>query len=434
MGHHHPHPHPPEEARQDPRQLNRRLLLKSGAMAMLSLGAGPHFLRRLAHALPSPARPSRPKVIVPIFLRGAMDGLMAVPPLTDDRLKTWRPRLSMKPTQGGDIVDLDGTFGLHPALAPWQSLFREGRLAVVHGVGSPDVTRSHFDAQDYMETGTPGLRGTPSGWLNRVIAQSPPSSSPLRALAMAGELPRSLYGPHPAVAIDDLEDIDLFLPNHPTLAEELRPAIETLYRRTEKDLLRQRSRQMFDALRLVSQDELAAYRRQQGARYPNTKLGQSLLQIAFLIKAGVGLEIACAESDGWDTHVGQGTVRGAFAARATELASAVKAFWDDIEPFHDDVVVMTMTEFGRTVQENGTGGTDHGHGSCMFVLGNRVDGGKVYGQLPPLEKEHLFEGRDLPVTTDFRSVFLEVADKLFDLRQPETVFPGWQGPRLPLLY
>lgn len=431
MGHHHPHPHPPLTV-QDPRKLSRRLLLKSGALAMLSLGAGPRFLRRLAHALPGPA--TRPKVIVPIFLRGAMDGLMAVPPLADDRLKTWRPRLSMKPTKDGQLVDLDGRFGLHPALAPWQPLFREGRLAVVHGVGSPDITRSHFDAQDFMETGTPGLRGTPSGWLNRVAAQSPPSSSPLRALAMAGELPRSLYGPQPAVAIDDLEDIDLFLPNHPTLAEELRPAIETLYRRTEKDLLRQRSLQMFDALRLVSQEELAAYRRQRGARYPNTKLGQSLLQIAFLIKAGVGLEIACAESDGWDTHVGQGTARGAFASRAQELAAAVKAFWDDIEPYHDDVVVMTMTEFGRTVQENGTGGTDHGHGSCMFVLGNRVDGGKVHGQLPALEKENLFEGRDLPVTTDFRSVFLEVADKLFDLRQPEAVFPGWQGPRLPLLY
>lgn len=413
--------------------LNRRVLLKSGALAMLSLGAGPRFLRRLAHGLQAG---SRPKVIVPIFLRGAMDGLMAVPPLSDPALKRWRPRLAMDASAKGgrQILDLNGVYGLHPAFAPWQSLFREGRLAIVHGVGSPDATRSHFDAQDFMETGTPGKRGTPSGWLNRVAAQSAPSSSPFRALAMSGELPRSLYGSQPALAIDDLEDIDLFLPNHPTLSDALKPAIETLYRQTEKDLLKQRSRQMFDALRWISQDELAAYRRQRGSRYPETRLGRSLLQIAFLIKAGVGLEIACAESDGWDTHVGQGTVRGAFASRAGELAAAVKAFWDDIEAYHDDVVVITMTEFGRTVQENGTGGTDHGHGSCLFVLGNQVDGGKIYGGLPSLDEENLFEGRDLPVSTDFRSVFMEVAGKLFHLDDPQAIFPGWQGSRLPLLY
>lgn len=446
---------------------DRRVLLKSGALAMLSLGPGPRFLRRLAGAMPSPV--ARPKVLVPIFLRGAMDGLMAVPPLSDPNLRRWRPRLSMKASavSGGDLLDLDGSYGLHPAFSPWQSLFREGRLAVVHGVGSPDPTRSHFDAQDFMETGTPGQRGTSSGWLNRVMSQAsttqpvsapeapsletssaekasaapasgdggrrPPSVSPFRALAMSGELPRSLYGREPALAIDDLEEIDLYLPHHPTLSQALRPAIEDLYRNTEKDLLRRHSQQMFDALRLVSQEELAAYRRQRGRRYPDTRLGRSLLQIAFLIKSGVGLEIACAESDGWDTHVGQGTVRGAFAARAQELAAAVRAFWDDIEAFHDDVVVLTMTEFGRTVEENGAGGTDHGHGSCCFVLGNRVDGGKVYGDLPPLDQANLYEGRDLPVSTDFRSVFMEVTGKLFGIDDHQAVFPGWHGTPLPLL-
>ena len=411
---------------------NRRVLLKSGALAMLSLGAGPRFLNRLAQA--TPLR-SSPKVIVPIFLRGAMDGLMAVPPLADASLDRWRPRLAMKTAGAGgaEVLDLDGTYGLHPAFDAWHGLFREGRLAVVHGVGSPDPTRSHFDAQDFMETGTPGKRGTPSGWLNRLASQGGASTSPFRALALSSELPRSLYGREPALAIDDLEDVDLLLPNHPALAEVLKPALETLYRKSEPQLLRRSSRQMFDALKLLSQDELAAYRRERGSRYPETRLGRSLLQIAFLIKAGVGLEIACAESDGWDTHVGQGTGRGAFASRARELATAVRAFWDDIEAFHDDVVVLTMTEFGRTVQENGTGGTDHGHGSCLFVLGNRVDGGKVYGKVPPLEKEHLFEGRDLPVDIDFRSVFTEVAGKHFSVDNPQTIFPGWQGPQLPFL-
>lgn len=412
---------------------NRRVLLKSGALAMLSLGPGPRFLRRLAGA--TSLSSSRPKILVPIFLRGAMDGLMAVPPLNDPTLRRWRPRLSMKASSvsGGEVLDLDGSFGLHPAFASWESLFREGRLAVVHGVGSPNSTRSHFDAQDFMESGTPGQRGTTSGWLNRVASQIGPASTPFRALAMSSELPRSLYGHEPALAIDDLEEIDLLLPKHPILAESLKPAIETLYRRTEKDLLRSRSQQMFDALRLLSQEELMVYRRERGSRYPDTQLGRSLLQIAFLIKAGVGLEIACAESTGWDTHVSQGTSRGAFASRAQELAAAVRAFWDDIEAFHDDVVVLTMTEFGRTVQENGTGGTDHGHGSCLFVLGNRVDGGKVHGDLPSLEKENLFEGRDLPVSTDFRSVFTEVAGKLFAIDDHQAIFPGWQGQPLPLM-
>ncbi len=412
--------------------LNRRVLLKSGALAMLSLGAGPRFLRRLAQATPFS---SSPKVIVPIFLRGAMDGLMAVPPLADPTLRRWRPRLAMKTAGvgGPEVLDLDGTFGLHPAFAPWEGLFRAGQLAVVHGVGSPDPTRSHFDAQDFMETGTPGKRGTSSGWLNRLAAQGGANTSPFRALALSSELPRSLYGKHPALAIDDLEDVDLLLPNHPALADILEPAIETLYRQSDEDLLRRRSRSMFDALKLLSQAELATYRREHGSRYPETRLGRSLLQIAFLIKAGVGLEIACAESDGWDTHVGQGKVRGTFASRADELATAVRAFWDDIEAHHGDVVVLTMTEFGRTVQENGTGGTDHGHGSCLFVLGNRVDGGKVHGKLPSLEEENLFEGRDLPVDIDFRSVFTEVAGKHFAVADPKAIFPGWDGPQLPLL-
>ena len=191
---------------------------------------------------------------------------------------------------------------------------------------------------------------------------------------------------------------------------------------------------MFEAMQLISPQELHSYRLRRGGAYPKSRLGQSLLQIAFLIQAGVGLMIACAESEGWDTHLRQGRANGLFAQRATDLARSIAAFWRDIEPYQDDVTVLTMTEFGRTVRQNGSGGTDHGHGSCLFALGNAVDGGKVYGELPTLSPESLFEGRDLPVTTDFRAVFSEVAGKVFDIADDQAIFPGWTGHRLPLLW
>ena len=410
---------------------NRRIFLRSGGLALFSLGVGPRFLDRLALAAPA----GQPKVLVSIFLRGAMDGLMAVPPLDDTTLEALRPRLAMSAARsnGGQVLDLDGRFGLHPAFAPLTPFWREGRLAIVHAVGSPNPTRSHFDAQDFMETGTPWRKGTSSGWLNRV-ADRVASASPFSALSLTRELPKSLYGRAPALAIADLADFELRLRQDREVDTETREHLQVLYEERRQDLLRQRGSEMFEALRLISQPEIAAYRRRRGSHYPTTRLGQSLLQIAYLIKAGVGLQIACAESEGWDTHVAQGAEVGPFARQADDLARSITAFWTDIEPFHDDVVVLTMTEFGRTVRENGSGGTDHGHGSCLFALGNRVDGGKIYGQVPTLEPENLFESRDLPVTTDFRSVFSEVAGKLFDLDDDQAVFPGWTGSRLPLLW
>ena len=424
-----PHRHAPPAS--PPGSWTRRALVRSGALALLSAGLPPAFLSRLA--LAAPTDPQGP-VLVPIFLRGAMDALAAVSPLDDPHLAKVRPNLSLRSTGGEHrLVELDDRMGLHPALSPLLPLWGEGRLAVVHGVGSPDSTRSHFDAQDFMETGTPGLRSTRSGWLNRVLERAPGVDSPLRAVAMALDLPRSLAGRAQALAIEDLEAVQLHLAQGSVPAARLGRDLALLYDRDAPADLQARSRELRDLLGLLSQEEVERYRRQRATRYPDTALGRSLMQVAFLIKARVGLQVAAVDHEGWDTHVAQGGGAGRFARQADELARAIRAFWDDLEGHHHEVVVLTMTEFGRTVAENGSGGTDHGHGSCLFLLGDRVAGGRVHGTLPPLAPENLFEGRDLPVTTDFRSVFAELAAKLFGVEADSALFPGWSGSRSRLL-
>ncbi|MDY7092827.1 MAG: DUF1501 domain-containing protein [Acidobacteriota bacterium] len=416
--------------------VDRRAFLKAGGLALVTLGAGPSFLHRAARAVAAPGAHQRRKVLVTLFQRGAMDGLMAVSPVSAPELAKLRPRLALSAARGGDLLDLGVGYALHPALKPLLEPWREGRLAVVHGVGSPDPTRSHFDAQDYMETGTPGRKGTSSGWLNRASGLLGHDATPFRAVSLTSALPRSLYGDEPAVAVRRLEDFRLRsgglmaggVPGGAGTGQDL----EALYRQTAQDLLRDTGGETFEALDLLQRVPLRGYRPAGGARYPRSPLGESLRQIAMLIKADVGLEVAFAESGGWDTHVAQGTVNGSFARHARDLADSIAAFWTDLGGRRDDVVVLTMTEFGRTVAENGAAGTDHGHGSCLFVLGNQVDGGKVHGELGPLAPDNLYEGRDLPVTTDFRSVFSEVAGAHLGVPVGEELFPGWSGSRLPL--
>nr|HRC84018.1 DUF1501 domain-containing protein [Thermoanaerobaculia bacterium] len=207
---------------------------------------------------------------------------------------------------------------------------------------------------------------------------------------------------------------------------------ETLYEETSQQLLQETGREAFEALALLSEKKVASYRPAAGVDYPGGALATSLRQIAMLIKADVGLEVAFAESGGWDTHVQQGGAQGIFARRAAELGRALAAFWQDLGPAAKDVVVMTMTEFGRTVAENGSGGTDHGHGSCLFLLGARVAGGKVHGKLESLDRGALFEGRDLPVTTDFRAVFTEVARRHLGVANSAELFPGFSGANVSL--
>ncbi len=409
----------------------RRLFLKSSGFALLSFGMGPSFLLRAAQGA---NRTSRKRVLVALFQRGAMDALAAVPPIDSPELQRVRPRLALSAARSsgeGRLLDLEVGYGFHPALASLLPLFRERQLAVVQCVGSPDPTRSHFDAQDYMETGTPGRKGTSSGWLNRVCGELGHEASPLRALAMTAALPRSLYGVEPAVAVARLEDLALRSPI-PAGGSPVAPSkgFELLYEQSASELLRRGAGEAFEASELLQ----AVTRENRGRRtgYPASPLGEALRQVAAVIRADVGLEVAFAETGGWDTHVRQGAVEGSFARRAEDLARSIAAFWEDLGARRDDVVLLTMTEFGRTVAENGSGGTDHGHGSCMFVLGTRVDGGKVHGRFPGLEREVLYEGRDLPVTTDFRAVFNEVAVAHLGVAPQAELFPGWTGARLPL--
>ncbi|PIO47087.1 MAG: hypothetical protein CMR00_12265 [[Chlorobium] sp. 445] len=414
--------------------LTRRAFLKSSGLALLAVGLGgtPLFLRR---AVAATAQSGSHKVLVTIFQRGAMDGIMAVSPFADENLRCWRPRLAL-PAPGASaeaLLDLDGRFGLHPAFEPILPLFKEKTLAIVHGVGSPDPTRSHFDQQDYMETGTPGRKGTPDGWLNRLAKELGNEASPFRAVSITKALPRSLYGKVPALAIENLADFGVKMPGASEIAMAAGQGFEALYEQTSQQLLRSAGQESFEALKILQKLDVKNYRPQQGAEYPRSPLGHSLKQIAQLIKADVGVEIAFAESGGWDTHAQQGTTRGLFARRAHELAQAIAAFWKDLERKQDRIVLMTMTEFGRTLAENGSGGTDHGRASCLFVLGHPVDGGKVHGTVPELARENLEDGRDLPVTTDFRAVFSEVAGKHFGLKDATKLFPGWNGTRLALL-
>lgn len=411
---------------------DRRIFLKSTGLALLSFGAGPAFLARAAAAS---ATVERKRTLVTLFQRGAMDALAALPPLppgATGQLERLRPRLAMSAARSAGeerLIDLGVGFALHPALAPLEPLFRSGELAGVHAVGSPDPTRSHFDAQDYMETGTPGRKGSPTGWLNRVCGELGHDASPFRAVALSGTLPRSLYGPEPAVAVTRLEDFAVRLPGSASASRVAGRGFEALYQETTAEMLQTTGQEAFEAISLLSAAELARYRPAAGASYPRSPLGDALRQIAQLIKSDVGLEVAFAESGGWDTHVAQGAARGSFARRADDLARAIAAFWTDLGERRSDVLLMTMTEFGRTVRENGSGGTDHGHGSALFLLGTEVAGGRVHGVLPGLDERDLYEGRDLPVTTDFRAVFAEVAARHLGVHEAGAIFPGWSGPR-----
>lgn len=412
--------------------MTRRAFVSSSGLALIATGVGgvPTFLAKAAQATPKGPFQRR-KVLVTIFQRGAMDGLAAVQPLSDPLLARLRPTLALDPRR--QLVDLDGRYGLHPSLSPLARYFTEGRLGIVHGAGSPVATRSHFDAQDFMETGQPGDKRATTGWLNRatgLLGHEP--ETPFQAVALTPALPLSLQGPVPTLAVSNLEEFGVIGPGG-MRGGAAGASLEALYAETAGDLLSNTGREGLDAARLLESARLDRYTPENGATYPRSDLAESLRQIAQLIKADVGLEVAFAEAGGWDTHARQGGETGSFARRGEDLAQSIAAFWTDIERFHDDVTVLTMTEFGRTVAENGTGGTDHGRASAMFVLGNDVRGGEVHGQPLVLDPDALEDGRDLPVTTDFRAIFASVAGGHLGIPTGTELFPGWQGRPLDLI-
>lgn len=398
--------------------ISRRFFLKSSGLALVSFGVAPRALVRGVYAAEG-AR--RKKTMVVIFQRGAMDGLNTVVPYGEDAYRRLRPTIAVPAPRGGSTdgaLDLDGRFGLHPALEPLLPLWQERSLAAVHAIGSPDATRSHFDAQDFMESGTPGLKSTDDGWMNRHLRANPDAhATPFRAVALTPTLPRSLAGPAPAVAMADIAAFAL----RPAAARD--GAFEAMYS-GGGDLLHGTARETFAAIEFLKKADPGRYAPAAGAVYPRGRYGDSLRQIAQLVKADVGLEVAFTEIGGWDHHAAEGGVQGQLAARLREFGQALFAFHRDLGDRMRDVVVVSLTEFGRTVRENGNRGTDHGHASVAFVMGGAVRGGRVRGRWPGLRDGDLYEGRDLAVTTDFRDLLAEVLSEHLGARSLAPVFPG----------
>ena len=383
--------------------LSRRIFLRDGAFALVTLGFAPSFLARTAHAASGGARR-----LIAIFQRGAVDGLSLVVPFGDRAYYDARPSIAIASPADRDsgAIDLDGFFAFHPRLEPLAPLWKRGQLAIVHACGSPDSTRSHFDAQDFMETATPGVKSTGDGWLNRYLhAKRAEAASPFRAVALAPQTPRMLRGAEPSLA---LARLDQFAVRGP-FGDQLERAYPAAY----------------DAIRMLRDADPSRYAPEHGADYPRSPFGQALMQIAQLTKANVGLEVAYAEIGGWDTHVNQGSAVGQLAARLDDFGRSIAALAADLGDSLEDTVILTMSEFGRAVNENGNRGTDHGHGNAMLVIGGGVSGGKVYGRWPGLAVEQRYDRRDLAITTDFRNVFAEIVVRHLKVSDPKPVFPGF---------
>ena len=386
---------------------------------MFGVGAIPAWLSRSVYAGNDDRR--RKKILVAIFQRGAVDGLNVVVPFGEPRYYDLRPSIAIPRPDGkpGSAVDLDGYFGLHPSLAALKPIFDTGRLAIVDAVGSPDPTRSHFDAQDYMESGTPGMKATADGWMNRALPKNSSPPSPLRAVSLGTGLPRALRGSNDAIAVNSLNDFQI---------RDSRSAatFESMYDHSLDTMMHGTGKETFSAVKMMQAIQKQPYTPAGGAKYPSGRFGQSLQQIARLIKAEVGLEVAFADIGGWDTHVNEA---GQLSRNLTEFGDSLAAFYQDLGQRMEDIALVTMSEFGRTARENGDRGTDHGHANVMFVMGGDVRGGKVYGEWPGLADEQLYEGRDLALTTDFRDVLGELVMKHLGNRNLKAVFPGYENPK-----
>ncbi|MFN7947063.1 MAG: DUF1501 domain-containing protein [Blastocatellia bacterium] len=409
--------------------VSRRFFLKSSGIALASFGAvtqSPSFLTR---ALAQTNSKGRKKILVAIFQRGAADGLNVVVPYGEQAYYDLRPNIAVPRPKSGEqtaAIDLDGFFALHPALAPFKPIWDARQMAVIHAVGSPDNTRSHFDAQDYMESGTPGVKSTGDGWLNRYLQSRPDAkATPFRAVAMGPNMPRAMQGRAPALAINNLNEFGI-RGGQTGGGLSAQSGFEALYDQAVDASLRGTGRETFEAVKLLKRVNPGQYQPAPGATYPRGQFGDRLRQIAQLIKSDIGLEIAFADTGGWDTHTNQGSSQGQLAARLAELSQGIAALYTDLGERAGDVVILTMTEFGRTARENGNRGTDHGHASCMFVIGGEVRGGQVYGKWPGLKSDQLYEGRDLNLTTDFRDVFGEIAARHLGATNLNTIFPGYQ--------
>ncbi|MDY7537370.1 DUF1501 domain-containing protein [Undibacterium sp. RTI2.1] len=401
------------------RHVLKTLALSSGIMLPLS---------RSAFALQSSDGDVAQKKLIVIMLRGAVDGLNVVAPVGDANYRRLRPSIGLaKPGTEFGAINLDGYFGLNPALADLTDLWNEKKLAFVHSSGSPDTTRSHFDAQDYLETGTPGRKSTQDGWMNRLLSTLPGDKYPTRSLAIGPVMPRILSGNAVVTNIaNGAAGSKATLLDNPAIGNAFdkmyqgKAAYSQQYqdaKSAHKDIMTA-SMEKMDHMDKV---EMAA---SNGAPLPNG-FPRDASRLATLMKNDPKIQMAFFALGGWDTHVNQGSDKGKLANLLSPLGKGLATLSKQLGPLFDDTTIVVMSEFGRTAHENGTGGTDHGHGNVMWVLGGKVAGGKVHGRWSGLDENSLYEGRDLAITTDFRSVLSQVAERHLQLsdKQLATVFP-----------
>jgi uncharacterized protein (DUF1501 family) len=407
-------------------KFSRRFFMKQGGIALVGLSSMPAFLQRAVASTP----PAGKKQLIVLFQRGAADGLNIVVPFAEPNYYRMRPTIAIpQPKRGGNdaALDLDGYFGLHPSLAPLVPLFQRNELAIVHAAGSPDPTRSHFDAQDYMESGTPGVKATEDGWLDRALQTIPEeNASPFRAVAMGPNLPRMLRGTTAGIAVPDLRQFKV-QPQTAAMTNVVEGGFEAMYAQSVDQALHGTGTETFEAIDLLRKIDPAQFPPANGADYPKNQIGQKLQQIAVMIKANIGVEVMFLDCGGWDNHVNEGGAQGQLSNLLRDLGQSLVAFYQDMGDRMADVVVVTMSEFGRTARENGNRGTDHGHANCMFVMGGDIKGGHVYGRWPGLDDHQLNEGRDLALTTDFRSVVGEILTKHLGVKDLAPVFPGFDN-------
>lgn len=413
----------------------RQALGMLGAAGVIGLSKGlfPAWMPRLAFRQSGPPG----DILVVIFLRGGMDGLNAVVPYAEGAAYyDARPTIAIAEPSSNphSAIDLNGFFGLHPSLRPIKALYDAGALAIVHACGSPDPTRSHFDAMEYMERGTPGIKSTRNGWLNRHLESAAwQNNSPFRAVGIGAILPSSLRGEVSTLVLKSIADFHLG--GRQDQLEAVRQALTRLYtveaEQLGRSLLAEYAKDTFAVMDILASLNVDAYKPESGAEYPESEFGEGLKQIALLIKAEVGLEVACLDLGGWDTHEQQGGPEGQQAQLLAELAQGLAAFYTDLGARMANVSVVTMSEFGRRVVENASQGTDHGHGNAMFVLGGGVIGG-VYADWRGLQPDVLSDG-DVPITTDYRDVLASLLAERVLNPALEYIFPNYTPKRLPIV-
>lgn len=408
--------------------ISRRSLLKgigTAAVVGVSQTLFPAWMPKLVFSPKAHAQPNR-DVLVAIFQRGGMDGLSVVVPYGEganyyDR----RPTIAIPEPTGSDraAIDLNGFFGLHPSLLPLKEVYDAGALTIVHAAGSPDPTRSHFDAMEYMEKGIPGDKATSTGWINRYLqATAQQNDSPFRAVGMGTMMPASLRGPVSALTLKSISDFHLG--GRDDQLANIQSIIARMYRiDAPTNLLETQAGSVYQTMDVLKALNAVGYTPANGAVYPESDFGMALRQVAQLIKAGVGLEVACIDIGGWDTHEYQGSVDGEIADLLRDLGAGLAAFHTDLGDTMSNVTVVSMSEFGRRVSENASQGTDHGHGNVMFVMGG-ASTGQIYSDWPTLAPEALVDG-DLQITTDYRDVLSEIITKRLGSSALDHIFPGY---------